>query len=643
MAYEANKLEEEKEEGVLQGTEGEGVKQISQTGDYLQAGGGAQDVTQTGTGQAAAPAGGQDVSTQQKYMEANKQKALELAGKTAGVISGDITGAQESLTGAGEKYKSAVGAGTTKLDQELYKRATESLVDQQAYQTGAAEDFLSGVYQPATKAQEYEDWYGANYPQTGEVPVQEQDYQKLYDEYVAGFTPQEELSYADAFKKQYSAEYGGPTDIYSQDYYAQALRDTEKAKRTAGLIGDITGRQELLTRTYENPSGRFSKGALALDEALLTGNEEAYAQLQAAADAGLGLEGQIKGLGEMSQQEYEQALETTKATKEAMRKQFDLTKEEQEIRDYTSEVSAKAKSDYESYLDYINKTYGTQEGILASGSKYFTNPQDYQNIQAANVASADDYARMRALEELTGGIGTLTPFSEQAGKYKDYIDPAADFNKEAFQVDVAKAKKAREDAAAAEAARLAAVAAEEAARKAEEEAKKKQSQGVIIGAVAGGVVGGPAGAVVGGAIGYVVTCFDGDSEFKMMDGKYKKIKDIQLGDILFEGGLVYTVSKHILEDVLYSYPTDEENSYIWVTGKHAVKEDGVWKRIENSRKASVVYDHNVTEVYSLSCENHVMISHGVVLADYDEVPNSQSLDLNQCLTVLNHGELKSVC
>jgi len=34
----------------------------------------------------------------------------------------------------------------------------------------------------------------------------------------------------------------------------------------------------------------------------------------------------------------------------------------------------------------------------------------------------------------------------------------------------------------------------------------------------------------------------------------------------------------------------------WVTGKHAVKEDGVWKRIENSRKASVVYDHNVTEV-----------------------------------------------
>jgi len=97
-------------------------------------------------------------------MEANKQKALELAGKTAGVISGDITGAQESLTGAGEKYKSAVGAGTTKLDQELYKRATESLVDQQAYQTGAAEDFLSGVYQPATKAQEYEDWYGANYP-----------------------------------------------------------------------------------------------------------------------------------------------------------------------------------------------------------------------------------------------------------------------------------------------------------------------------------------------------------------------------------------------------------------------------------------------------------------------------------------------
>jgi len=73
----------------------------------------------------------------------------------------------------------------------------------------------------------------------------------------------------------------------------------------------------------------------------------------------------------MSQQEYEQALETTKATKEAMRKQFDLTKEEQEIRDYTSEVSAKAKSDYESYLDYINKNLWYSRRYLSEWIKIF--------------------------------------------------------------------------------------------------------------------------------------------------------------------------------------------------------------------------------------------------------------------------------
>ena len=566
MAYVQKPLKDEEENDVLQGTEGEGVKQLSQT-EGVMTPGGVAEAGQLGTGQTAAPTGGQEVSTQQKYLEANKQKALELAGKTAGVIRGDITGAQEALTGAGQQFQEAVTGATQTLDPELYKRATESLVDQAGYQTGAAEQFLQ--------------------------------------------SPED----AERFKELYSAAYEGPRDIYTQDYYAEAQREAEKAQRTASLIEDLTGRQELIARTYDRPSGRFSTGTLALDEALLSGNKEAYEQLVEAVDTGLGLEEQMAGLGETAQRQYEEGKATTEATREAMRKQFSLSQEEQELRDYTQSVRDQAKLDYENYLKYVGDTYGVQEGI--SATDYFDRPQDYLNIQATNVASAEDYARLAALEELTGGVSTLTPFQEQAGQYSQYIKPEEDFRLEDFQQKVEYERQERIAREEAERQRLEAIAA--AQRAAEEAARKKKEQQEKAARAAAAVATG----------GISLVCFPANTDVTMKDNRQMPIHLVQLGDELLEGGKVYSVSKHINKHPLYNYEG------VLVSGSHAVKEDGFWTRVAFSNKAKLT-DTTPDVLYSLSCENHKMIIKGITFSDFDEVDDTHNCNLEDCLKTKNN-------
>jgi hypothetical protein len=589
MAYVAKPLEDDKE--TLQGQEGEGVKTLNTGGDALSPGGSPQEGVSTNVGapQGQKPQGGQDLSQQQAYLDANREKSLQLAGKTGDIIRGDVTKAQTGLTGAGDTYKKAVQGGTVNLDQDLYGRASSALVDQTA-------------------------------------PTYNVD---LTNQFMANQADQ------DLFKSLYNAQYGGPTDIYSQDYYAQAARDAAKAQRTMGLVGDATGRQELIARTYENPSGRFNRGVLALDESLLTGYEDAYNQLMQAADTGLGLEGQMKSLGEMSQQEYEQAVATTQATKDAMRKQFNLSGEEGEIRTSTEAIKDKAKKDYEDYMKYIQDTYGVKEGVQAT--QYFDRPQDYVNIQAQNVMSQSDVARMKALESLTGGVGTLTPFEAQAGQYKDYIDPSQDFRLSDFQAKVDSEKVARLKREADEKARLQAIADAQAAADAAAKEAQKQSTGTAIGAVGGaaigGSVGGPVGAVIGGAIGGAigsVFCFDPNTLVQMVDGSSKKISDVKVGDVLNKGGEVYTISSHLNKDPMFDY------GGVLVSGSHAVKEDGKWKRVKDANHSRNT-DKIIPVIHSLSCKNHIIMINDNIFADFDELDNSQGLTDEQCLKILNRG------
>jgi len=723
MAYEINTLKKKEDEDVLQGTEGEKAKVLTQT-EQIMTPGGVPEATQTGMGQVA-PVGGQDVSDQQKYQDINRQKALELGQKAAGVITGDIEAAQQAIESAGEQYKNYLSGGTVGLDQDFYTRAANLLTQQKEYEepsysppgpgmVSAPEVLPTLETQPEpvveeeipnytiraynepstptisigggglletptniislgaptvapamtpTPAPEYDptqqlsaaDQYkletfgtttpGAEAPleevapvePVPEVPVAAQVPEQFstlmgIEEFLAN---QENI---EKFRNLYGAEFR-PEDLYSQEYAGEAEAAAEKAKRTAELIEDLSGRQRLISRTYDRPSGRFSAGTLALDEALLAANPEAYAELIKAATPARGVPGQLERMYEEGIDRAAEAQAATEQTREQMREEFNLSREEKEIRDRAERLKSQALEDYAAYRKYIQDTYGVQEGLAATD--YFNAPDVATQIRAANVASAEDYARLKALEELTQGIGTLSGFESEAGGYKQYINPADRFNLAGFQENVKSTREARIAAEEAEAERLAAI---EEAKRAEEEKRKAQEAAAIgaviggtVGGVAGGFIGGPVGVAVGVAVGSTVgaavgtaVCFDPNTPIKMADGSLKAIKDIEIGDIVFEGGIVHTISKHRNKQPMCDYKGTI------VTSTHAVYENGSWIRVGQSlltKKSDVVCD----VVVSLSCENHVLVINDTLFSDYEEVDNDQGLTDAQCLKIKNGG------
>ena len=581
MAYEEKPsyLEEEDKDKEEQMGQGFVQQTTSAPGGTLTAGGATAP-------KAEAPTAGAGVTDINKYLDANREKIQALGQDVSGVIRGDYDTARTGLTSAGDRFKQDVAGGTVNMDQGFFNTARQNLTDQANYQTGGAGSFLGN---------------------------------------------QENV---DRFKRLYGAKYTGPQDIVSQDYYQPAYTEAQKAIRTKGLVDEGTGRQELIARARPSESGRYSKGALTLDEALLSGDQATIEAVRSAAGEG-DIQDRLKALKAMAAQEVLTGQQTSASTQEAMKREFDLGREEQEITSYADQVKANAQAAYEAKMNELQGI--SEEGISATS---YYDPNRYSSINKYNVASSQDYARLKALEELTGISGTYSPYQGQAGQYSQFVDPNAAYNESAYASDVGSARTAREQREAAQRAyeaeqkRL----ADEAAQR-EKEAQAQQT-GTLIGATAGGIAGstfGPigtaVGVVVGGAIGGAiggVFCFDPETLVVMYDETVKYIKDIKLGDHLLGGGEVYTISSHLNNSPMYDYEG------VFVTGSHAVKEDK-WVRVKDSKKA-VISDHISNEVVSLSCEKHIIISNDIVFADYDEVDNAQGLTDDQCLKVLNQED-----
>jgi len=111
------------------------------------------------------------------------------------------------------------------------------------------------------------------------------------------------------------------------------------------------------------------------------------------------------------------------------------------------------------------------------------------------------------------------------------------------------------------------------------------------------------------------SCFAAGTKFFMEDGSLKNIEDIKIGDVLQRGGKVRTT---IVGDGLY------EEWYMYgntkVTGTHTVFENGTWKRVADSDKATPTEKDEF--IYTLVNEKHRLIAEdGVMYGDYDEVDN----------------------
>ena len=107
----------------------------------------------------------------------------------------------------------------------------------------------------------------------------------------------------------------------------------------------------------------------------------------------------------------------------------------------------------------------------------------------------------------------------------------------------------------------------------------------------------------------------------MLDGTKKPVEQVDLGDKVAEGGLVFAVGK-FLNTELYDYKG------IKVSGSHMVNEDGVWIRVRDTKHGkSLGNDENT--VYVFGSENRRILINGILFTDYFEVSEQDQLINNK--------------
>lgn len=122
-------------------------------------------------------------------------------------------------------------------------------------------------------------------------------------------------------------------------------------------------------------------------------------------------------------------------------------------------------------------------------------------------------------------------------------------------------------------------------------------------------------------------CFAPDTMILMANGKYKKIKQIKLGEEVMLGGKVTAIGQSTSDD-MYLYDGVE------VSGGHTLYEDGKWIRTKDSKYA-VKMDIEEALVYPMDTENHLIVTKGQIWADMSEVDNTYDKTDTDILAQLN--------
>lgn len=347
-------------------------------------------------------------------------------------------------------------------------------------------------------------------------------------------------------------------------------------------------------------------------------------------------------------------------------------------RDQWNSLSAAQKAAATSQDVWSNQhQFGATSGTSNIDLTGFLNQNDPNAVlNAGNVATKEDYDKAAAFQSLLGGLNLETPTmainpstAAQAGTAPTN---ASNFD---YQTALTTAQQASTDQLAAAQAYVDALQggadeehAQMAAQKAAQTTKMAQ-----VGALANTAVGATGAATVGVAAGvptagktYIqklassdpkqiaatvgtfgmapvaqavgagvvqaaktvanIFCFHPDTLVTMDNGSQLPICRIGVGDIT-KGGKVLATTRAIGQD-FYWY------NGVLVTGKHAVKEEGKWVRVENAKLGHRV-PHFTEVVCNLVTEDHRIYANGIEFADQYETDLYESLDMDESLQELN--------
>lgn len=615
------------------------------------------DITGSGgpTGEAVAKAPmkdpiGQGVPDIGKYLTANQDKARALAGKVGGVISGDINKANTGITGAQNQFQSDVNKNTVNFNQDVYNQGKAALTNPNAANvvsdTAAQKEYNAKVASAAASSPVIEKGIGGETSTTAtNLTAPATSTLVAPTPTAAAYTSGQAANYAannqDVFKQQYNAQYAGPQDIQSQQYYQDANTAATKANATAAQIAQEQGRQELIARA-QNTTGRFSRGALALDQAILAKDPVAFKQLQDAAAGAPELQSKLDALKSLGDQLVSKAKEATSNTRTQYRNEFDVQKEEGEIQQAYNLVKDQVAKGLETRKAEVAK----MAPIEGADPMAFFNAQYGAGLNQYNTATQNDVERLKALEQLTGVQSTYNPYYDQAGKSANYTDTSKAFDEEAYKQQIASNLQSRMsyEAAQAEAARQI-----QAQKDAEAKAQADMVANLATSNVAG-ILGAPkivqaianpvslAAPAVSNAVASVFRsfCFAPETLVAMANGIDLPIMELAIGDEVFLGGRVTAITMQKRNDALFSYPARDGD--VLVTGTHAVLEYGSWKRVRESI-ASYLPEGEIDcpIVVSVTTEYHRLHILGQIFADQDEVDEGYLMDDETTLKMLNNS------
>ena len=137
---------------------------------------------------------------------------------------------------------------------------------------------------------------------------------------------------------------------------------------------------------------------------------------------------------------------------------------------------------------------------------------------------------------------------------------------------------------------------------------------------------------VGYAASKIGLCFEENTLLKLKSGKFVKIRDINLGDILEDNSIVIEKHQFLNTEELYKY------NGVYVTGSHIVSEKDEWKTVKNSNnavKTTICPEY----VYCVSTDTAKIIINKNQFRDYNESVNKflNNTVNSIILAELNHG------
>jgi len=124
-------------------------------------------------------------------------------------------------------------------------------------------------------------------------------------------------------------------------------------------------------------------------------------------------------------------------------------------------------------------------------------------------------------------------------------------------------------------------------------------------------------------------CFDKDTMILMQDGTKKEISNIQLGDVLNDGGKV--TAKMVVESegsIMYNL-----NGVI-VSDSHMVLYNDSWIRVSDHPEANIVNNYTLPHLHCLNTTTKVIKINNLIFSDWDEL-SEDDIDTFKCMHIYN--------